>query len=231
MVTDSVAPAIATSCRWHVTFDPADVGVALRDYFLRLGLVADLRGPTTVELVVAEADDHDVEDYVSSWANINQIALQLSRADRAALFLLPPAGPPRLGELLTKKGLISDEDLAWALGEARATGTLLGIVLLRERLIFEDELARVLSEQFEIPYINIRLIGVNPSVARLLPASVGAAAAAIPIRWEGETVLVGFADPTDPQALAAVMKHLPNLSTAVVELSDIKLAWREVTGS
>ena len=227
MVTESPTVAIGVS-RWHVTFGSPGEGVALRDYFRRLGLIADLRGPTTVELVAADADDHDIPSYVNSWMNVNQVALASCRADLPAPFLLPPPGPPRLGELLVRRGLISEEDLSWAIGEARATGTLLGLVLLRERLIFEDELARALSEQFEIPYINIGVIGVNPSVARLLPASVGAAAAAIPIRWDGDAVLVGFADPTDPQALAAVTEHLPNLATAVVELTEIKLAWREV---
>jgi hypothetical protein len=230
MVTESPAVTVGAS-RWHVTFGSDGEGVALRDYFRRLGLVADLKGPATIELVAADADDHDIPSYVDSWTTINQVAVEFRRADMPMPFLLPPPGPPRLGELLVRRGLISEADLSWAIGEARATGTLLGLVLLRERLIFEDELARALSEQFEIPYINIGVIGVNPSVARLLPASVGAAAAAIPIRWVGDAILVGFADPTDPQALAAVTEHLPNLATAVVELTEIKLAWREINAA
>jgi hypothetical protein len=105
---------------------------------------------------------------------------------------------------------------------------LLGIVLLREQMIFEDELARTLSQQLSIPYIGIMQIGVNPHVARLLPADVGEAAAAIPVRASEQSVQVVFADPTDPQAYAAVCEHLPHIDVAVAELSDIRLAWRTI---
>jgi type IV pilus assembly protein PilB len=139
-------------------------------------------------------------------------------------------GPPRLGELLISKGYITEEQLAGALGEARSTNDLLGIVLLREELIFEDELARTLSEQLAIPYISVMRVGVNVHVARMLPSAVGKAAAAIPVREIGSTVQVAFADPTDPQALEAISRYLPKIeiALAVAELSDIRLAWRGV---
>jgi hypothetical protein len=103
-------------------------------------------------------------------------------------------------------------------------------VLLREQLIFEDELARTLSVQLSIPYIGIKQIGVNPYVARLLPADVGEAVAAIPVRDGTKSVQVVFADPTDPRALDAVRRHLPEIEVAVAELSDIRLAWRTIAG-
>jgi hypothetical protein len=95
-------------------------------------------------------------------------------------------------------------------------------------MIFEDELARTLSEQLSIPYLSIMRIGVEPYAARLLPPEVGQAAAAIPVRTSGATVHVAFADPTDPAAISAVRAHLPNIEIAVAELSDIRSAWREV---
>ena len=101
-------------------------------------------------------------------------------------------------------------------------------MLLREQLIFEDELARTLSQQLSIPYICIMQIGVNPYVARLLPVDVGEAAAAIPVKASERSVQVVFADPTDPRALAAVRAHLPEIEVAVAELSDIRAAWRSI---
>ena len=41
---------------------------------------------------------------------------------------------------------------------------------------------------------------------------------------------VGFGDPTDPGALSAVTEHLPRISIAVAEVSEIKRAWRGLTG-
>ena len=141
-----------------------------------------------------------------------------------------PTARPRLGELLIRRGFIDEKQLAWALGEAQAKNELLGVVLLRERIIFEDELARTLSQQLSIPYLNIRHIGVDAAVARLLPAEVGEAAIAIPVRATDGVVQVAFADPTDPSALTAVTGRLPKTSIAVAEMSEIKRAWQSLAG-
>jgi hypothetical protein len=231
MVTVASAPAAVETRRWRITIDRDDAVVALRDYFRRLGLSSEVDGSTAVRLETDESAD-DVGTWLASWANVNGIPAQLDPIGLPLPLLLPvppSTAAPRLGELLIRKGFITEEQLAWALGEARATNELLGIVLLSAQMIFEDELARTLSEQLSIPYISIRGIGVNRQVARLLPADVGMAAAAIPVRANERAVQVVFADPTDPRALAAVREFLPTMEVAVAELSDIRSAWREIT--
>src|SRR5579864_6739589 len=77
----------------------------------------------------------------------------------AALSLRPPeARRPRLGELLIRKGYINEGQLSRALEEAYVGNELLGVTLLRKKLIFEPELATTLSEQLAIPYINIKQV-------------------------------------------------------------------------
>lgn len=231
MVTDAPAPASLITRRWRATADGAETVPALRDYLRRLGASAHAHGDDAVEFAT-DAPEQEIDDWVASWVDANGTVVQLAKVEqppRRLVPLLPAAsGAPRLGELLVRKAFITEEQLAWALGEARATNELLGIVLLREQMIFEDELARTLSQQLSIPYIGIMQIGVNPYVARLLPAEVGEAFAAIPVRAGEESVQVVFADPTDPQALAAVREHLPRIDVAVAELSDIRLAWRTI---
>jgi hypothetical protein len=232
MVTDALAPAALATRTWRVTPDRADAVPVLRDYLQRLGAAAETPGPDAVDFAT-DVLDHELDQWVAAWVSANGIVVQLAPvepAPRRLLPFLPKPEAPRLGELLVRKGFISDEQLAWALGEARATNTLLGLVLLREQLIFEDELARTLSVQLSIPYIGIKQIGVNRYVARLLPADVGEAVAAIPVRDGTKSVQVVFADPTDPRALDAVRRHLPEIEVAVAELSDIRLAWRTIAG-
>ncbi len=218
--------------RWRIDIaDRGDLVFSLRDYFRRLGLAAEVEGPTVVELTT-DRRPSEIEQDVSEWSRINDTPLHLEEVREVPGMLVPPPegfGPPRLGQLLVSKGYITEEQLAAALTESRATEDLLGVVLLREGLIFEDELARTLSEQLALPYISIMRVGVDHSIARLLPAEVGASAAAIPVREKGDSVQVAFADPTDPRALAAVDLYLPKITTAVAELSDIRLAWRGVT--
>jgi hypothetical protein len=230
MVTDAPAPAALTTRTWRVIPDQVDAVPTLRDYLLRLGASAEVRASGAVEFDT-DAPEHEIDEWIAAWVNANGIVVQLDRVELPSPLLLPlpqKTKAPRLGELLVRKGLITQEQLAWALGEARATNELLGIVLLREQMIFEDELARTLSQQLSIPYICIMQIGVNAEVARLLPADVGAAAAAIPVRANERAVQVVFADPTDPRACAAVRAHLPEIEIAVAELSDIRSAWRTI---
>jgi hypothetical protein len=214
--------------------DDADRATRVRDYFRRLGLAAELAGPAEVE-VDGEVTEAELAEYVESWRQVNRVALGWRRRTAseapAPLREAPLMPPPRLGELLQRKGLIGDAQLAAGLAEAKEAGEMLGVVLLRLGLIFEEELARVLSEQLDIPYISVGRVGVEPSAAKLLPPEVGMTSAAIPVRYVGDAVQVVFADPTDPGAVDAVRRHLPRIELAVAELSDIRLAWRDLEQS
>ena len=139
---------------------------------------------------------------------------------------------PRLGDLLTRKGLLKPEQLMDALVESRFTGELLGRVLIRQRIIFEDELARTLAEQLDLPYVNLHVLGVDAGVARLIPPAEGRRAAAIPVGMIGGRVRVAFADPSDETAQSIVEHYVPApYELAVGELSDIDRAWRIIAQS
>ena len=129
------------------------------------------------------------------------------------------------------KGLITEAQLSQGLAESYSSGVLLGRVLLRQQWIFEDELARTLAEQLNLPYVNLRHTGVDRALARLLPFEVGMHFAAIPIGFHGDRVRVAFADPIDEQAHEAVTAHFAHFDRVVAELSDIELALRTVHGS
>ena len=234
MLVHTDAPPGASVMHWRIALpDRADRVMSLRDYFRRLGLAAEVVGPTVVTFAT-EMQVEEIEEFVDSWVTGNGLELSAERVAATSPLLVPmELGPatPRLGGLLIKKGYITDEQLAWSLTEARATDELLGVVLLRDGLLYEDELARTLSEQLSIPYISIMRIGIDHAVARLLPAEVGAAVAAIPVRYKGQGVQVVFADPTDQRALSAVRRYLPTIEVAVAELSDIRLAWRGLAQS
>jgi len=216
---------------WRLdTGDRADFAVPLRDYCRRFGFRAALVSPTTVR--VHSNAGHELEMVIDLFARQNDIEVSMERLDAEppAPVVAPAidamAARPRLGDLLVRKGFLTEERLAAALVEARAAQLLLGIVLLRDGVIFEDELARTLSEQLSLPYVSIMRIGVNPDAVKLLPKDVGAAVAAIPTREKGSSVQVAFADPTDELALSEVRRYIPEIEPAVAELSDIELAWR-----
>jgi hypothetical protein len=207
----------------------ADLAFMLRDFLRRSGIDAEVSGPTALELTTG-ARKVDVLQLLEQWQTVTNVPARIVGQP----LLLGEAkkedeGPkrPRLGELLVARGFITEEQLALALNEARESGELLGVVLLNRQLIFEDELARTLSQQLSVPYISVMRVGVDPTAANLMPADEGRRVAAIPVRRDGGEVQVAFADPTDREALDAVYRYIDSVRVAVSELSDIRMAWRQ----
>ncbi len=219
--------------KWLVTLGrDADRAVPVRDYFLRLGIPARLRSPLEIELQTT-ADVAELEEYIQSWEAANGPRLELRGAEvvpvpAAPHFDVTLFRPPRLGELLRRMGLIDEEQLERALACSQDSGRLLGLVLVESGVLFEEDLARTLAAQLDLPYISIGRVGVNLATVNLLPSSLGRELAAIPVRPKGNDVLVAFADPTDPDALAEVRRYLPRFELAISELSEILNAWRLV---
>ena len=76
----------------------------------------------------------------------------------------------RLGELLVRNGLITDDQLVKALGEQQSTGGRLGSSLVKLGFISEDELSAFLSKQYGVPSVNLNEFEVDPVVIATVPA-------------------------------------------------------------
>jgi Type II secretion system (T2SS), protein E, N-terminal domain len=202
----------------------------LRDYFLRLGASAEVVGQGDHQVVLITSGDREhVAAYLASWTAINGIDASIERPLTPRLEGTPRHTPrPRLGDLLLAKGMITEEQLDEGLVESRSSGDLLGRILLRRQWIFEDELARSLAEQLDLPYVNLRNAGIDYALARILPVETGVRFAAIPIGVRGDHVRVAFADPYDEGARDAVSAYVPKVEPVVAELTDIETAWRTV---
>jgi hypothetical protein len=210
---------------------------ALRDYFLRLGAAAVVNADYTVDVRFEKGEEVDARVYMRSWAATNGVTARTIAATGTPIQDKPEVGPRganpfdppvRLGDLMVSKGFITVEQLSEALVEAKETGQLVGRVLLRRRWVFEDELARTLAEQWQLPYVRLSSVGVDQQVMRLLPRAVGTRYDAVPVRFSNQSVLVAFADPSDPEALAAVRDFLPEIKLAVADFSDIRMLWQSV---
>ena len=187
-------------------------------------------------------EDESPEMYYETWARANRLDARVVDSSSAtapesgrALKLVTPqpdpgaSPPPRLGELLVRKGLITNEQLSQALVESRRSGDVVGRVLIRKGWVFESELARVLAEQWSIPYVNLASLGVDRACLALMTPELGRRCAAVPVRFFGSELRVAFADPSDPDAVGAVQEQMAfPIQPAVAELSDIDAIWRSV---
>jgi len=213
---------------WQVELgNRSDLVFMLRDFLRRNDVETTVSGPAALELTTAGRRD-DLGGLLEQWEAVTGVKAELrGRPKPVTMTTFGMVGRPRLGELLVRRNFITEEQLTVALNEARETGELLGVVLLKRQLIFEDELARTLSEQLSIPYISVMRVGVNAAVLSLMPAKEGHRVAAIPVREDGGEIQVAFADPTDREALDVVQTYIEHMRPAVSELSDIRMAWRQ----
>ncbi|HEY3249333.1 MAG TPA: GspE/PulE family protein [bacterium] len=102
----------------------------------------------------------------------------------------------RLGDMLVESGVITPEQLARAIERQRTSGERLGRILVAEG-VREQDIIRALAEQLSIPVIDLYREGVDPRAAALLPEALARKYRALPVRKEGNRLLLAMADPLD----------------------------------
>src|SRR3989440_605124 len=103
----------------------------------------------------------------------------------------------RIGDRLVSAGVLSNDQLDFALKEQKRTGERLGTILRQLNLITEEDLARVLAETAGIEHLSIRNLSIDPSVVNALPEAVARKYKVFPIAVETNSVTVAMADPLD----------------------------------
>jgi len=132
-----------------------------------------------------------------------------------------------LGALLLRKGLLTNAELDRAL-EQREQGELLGEALVRLRICFEDDIARVLAEQANVEFVDIGVTSVDYRAVELLPRAQAEQLRAIPLRLHPDgTISVAVADPTDETLLAKLKLALGcPVRLLVTTPSALRHAWQ-----
>ncbi|MDX1902424.1 MAG: ATPase, T2SS/T4P/T4SS family [Gammaproteobacteria bacterium] len=103
----------------------------------------------------------------------------------------------QLGQLLIKKGIITDDQLKAAIEKQILTGDRLGQVLVDLGFVKEDELLKLLAQQLEIPFIDVRNYSLDPETVALLPEMHARRYRAIVLHQDEKSILVAMADPED----------------------------------
>jgi type IV pilus assembly protein PilB len=114
----------------------------------------------------------------------------------------------RIGEILVEKKLVSPEDLKRALIEHERTGEFLGAALMRLGYISEEQLLQALSDQLNIPFVNVKEITIDQAVINRVPARIVQHYKVIPIGWEHDTLTIALADPHQMWAVEDIRLHL-----------------------
>ncbi|MBI5746723.1 MAG: hypothetical protein HZA13_06960 [Nitrospirae bacterium] len=108
----------------------------------------------------------------------------------------------KLGDLLVKEGLITEEELAHVLERQLTVGGRLGTNLIELGYLSEEELAGFLSRRLNIPFARPKDFDqIDPDALRLITRDLARKFNIIPLRKEKNTLHVAMLDPTDFDAI------------------------------
>jgi hypothetical protein len=107
----------------------------------------------------------------------------------------------KLGDFLKESGLIDDFQLQTALSHQRNWGGKLGSILVEMEFIREEELARVIAEKMRIPYVDLFEPELPAASLLLIKSDVAKKYGVVPVRKEGNAIVIAMSDPMDMQAI------------------------------
>lgn len=106
-----------------------------------------------------------------------------------------------LGEMLLEERLVTPEQLARALEIQRTRGGTLGEVLVREGYVRSEDLAAVQSVLFNVPFIDLKRHVIQPDAIKLVPEEMARKHTLIPMDIIGDSLMVVMADPSDVRTI------------------------------
>jgi type IV pilus assembly protein PilB len=107
----------------------------------------------------------------------------------------------KLGQILVKNRIISEEQLEEALARQSETGESLGRVLIDMKMVSEGALTSILARQIGLKYVDLANLDVDISATSLVDAEIARRYNLIPVGFNGDRLMVAMADPTNVFAL------------------------------
>ena len=129
----------------------------------------------------------------------------------------------RLGEILLKESLITQDQLEKALEFQRSNGGKLGSCLTKMGFITDDDITGVLSRQYGVPSINLKYYEIDPNVIKLIPQDTALRYQVIPLSRVGSVLTIAMTDPTNVFAMDDI-KFMTGFNVEPVVASESAIA-------
>ena len=128
----------------------------------------------------------------------------------------------KLGDLLLKQKLITQEQLEAALKLQREEGGKIGEALVRVGAVSEGDITETLSQQFGVPSIDLAHFEIDPAVIKVVPGEVARKYGVLPVNKTGATLTIAMGDPTNVFAMDDI-KFMTGYNVEPVVASEIAL--------
>lgn len=115
-------------------------------------------------------------------------------------------GKKKLGTLLLEQGLLSEEQVRWALDKQKESKKFLGQILTEAGLIEERELLKILALQFETEFVDLESkdFRLTKKIVSIVPFYLMCEFSLIPVKLECQTLWILVSDPFKRQGFEKV---------------------------
>ena len=127
----------------------------------------------------------------------------------------------RLGEIFIRKKLITPEQLEKSLKLQVENGKFLGEVLVEQGFSTEEDLLRVLAEQFNTRFVLLGNVMINRDIMKLIPEEIVFEYKIMPIEMRNGVLLIATSNPLDMWPLSVLQKKM-NLTEVQIVLATKK---------
>ncbi|HEX5773606.1 MAG TPA: pilus assembly protein PilB [Geomobilimonas sp.] len=109
-----------------------------------------------------------------------------------------------LGAILFNSQIITEQDIKAALDEQQASGCRFGEALVKLGVVTQEDIDWALSNQLNIPYVRLKREMIDQDAVKLIPATVARQYNLIPLLRMGDDLSLALADPLNKEAIGAV---------------------------
>ena len=99
----------------------------------------------------------------------------------------------RLGDLLIQQGLLTDEQLKFALDEQKRSGRKLGRIVVDSAFVTEEAISQALARQLQVSFVDLKHFNPKPVLINLLPEAQERWFLAVRREEVGDNMRSGFA--------------------------------------
>ena len=124
-----------------------------------------------------------------------------------------------MGAILSACNIIDEDDITAAMEEQRRSGARFGEALINLGIVTQEDIDWALSNQLDIPYIRLKVDMIDPDAVRLVQAATARKFNLIPLIKAGNELSIAIADPLNRAAIEAVEQQTGcqvNISVALV---------------
>lgn len=119
-------------------------------------------------------------------------------------FKKPQLKKEKLGQVLLEGRIINPEQLNQALKIQKEQGGLLGEILTRLGFTTEEEIAQALAIQHNFPYLPLANYEIDPEIIKFIPEDIARRFYILPIDKMGDILTVVMANPLDEKVIEEI---------------------------